>query len=64
MSDPSKRKSNIFQESLLIVKGQKKSNKAQTVADRGQDKFPGCISLISIGYETMAVTRARACAKP
>ena len=57
MSDPSKRKSNIFQESLLIVKGQK-------VADRGQDKFPGCISLISIGYETMAVTRARACAKP
>ena len=33
MSDPSKRKSNFFQESLLIVKGQKNSNKAQTVAD-------------------------------
>ena len=32
MSDPSKRKSNIFQELLLIIKGQKNSNKAQTVA--------------------------------
>ena len=36
MSDPSKRKSNKFQlvqEALLIVKGKKNSNKAQTVAD-------------------------------
>ena len=36
MSDPSKRKSNIFQlfqEALLIVKGKKNGNKAQTVAD-------------------------------
>ena len=33
MSDPSKRNSNIFQESLLMVKGQKNNNKAQTVAD-------------------------------
>ena len=33
MSDPLKRKSNIFQESLLIIKGQKNCNKAQTVAD-------------------------------
>ena len=34
MSDPSKRKSNIFQESLLVANGKKKnSNKAQTVAD-------------------------------
>ena len=34
MSDPSKRKSNIFQESRLIVKGKKKiSSKEQTVAD-------------------------------
>ena len=32
MSDPSKRKSNIFLESPLIVKGQKNSNNAQTVA--------------------------------
>ena len=33
MGDPSKRKSSIFQESLLIIKGQKTSHKAQTIAD-------------------------------
>ena len=33
MSDRSKRKSNIFQASQMIVKGQRNSNKAQTVAD-------------------------------
>ena len=40
MSDPSKRKSNIFQliqESLLIVKGQKNSNK-HDMADLGDLK--------------------------
>ena len=31
--------------------------------DRGQDKFLGCISLVSIGFETMTVLWARACAK-
>ena len=33
MSDSWKRKSNTLQESLVIVKEQKNSNKAQTVAD-------------------------------
>ena len=36
MSDPSKRKSNIFQESPLI--------------DQAQEKFPGCIFLVSISF--------------
>ena len=44
MSDPSKRKSNIFKKSLLIFKGQKNSNRACWV-DRVQIKFPARISL-------------------
>ena len=69
MSDLSKRKLNIFQESLLIVKRQKRKQRTNSCwterlkVDRGQDKIPGCISLVSIGYETMTVIRARACAK-
>ena len=74
MSDPSKKKSNIFQESSLIVKRQKDNEQQSTNScwserlkvDLGQDKFPGCISLVSIVYETMTVSviQARACAKP
>ena len=53
MSDLSKRKSDIFQESLLIVKGEKNSKQQST--NSRQDKFPGYISLVSIGYETMVI---------
>ena len=69
MSDLSKRKLNIFQESLLIVKRQKRKQRTNSCwterlkVVRGQDKIPGCISLVSIGYETMTVIRARASAK-
>ena len=34
--------------------------KVDRVKDVVQDIFPGCISLVSIGYETMTVIRARA----
>ena len=58
----------IFQESLLIVKGQRNRNKARKIADlsdlkvdRDQDKFPGCISLVSIGYETDCHPSLRMC---
>ena len=61
-------KSNIFQESQLIVKGQNNSNEAQAVADLSglrsievRLNFPD----VFLGfYETATVIRARACAKP
>ena len=62
-----RKRSEISQESLLIVKGQKKSNKAQTVADLRDLRsieVPGCIPLVSIGYETTAVIPILACTKP
>ena len=55
MSDPSKRKSNIFQESPLTKRIATKHKPLLISAtyhkvDQAQDKFPGCISLVSISF--------------